>query len=61
MEEKSGVKERKMESTRNSSYGIKTEYDNGKVCIQTSRVYLDKEEFENWVQETRSLMRDDEA
>lgn len=41
----------------NSAYGIKTECENGVVCIRTSPVYLSEEEFEDWVDNTRDLMR----
>jgi hypothetical protein len=44
-----------MEKT--SAYGIKTECTNGIVCIRTSPVYLSEEEFEDWVRNTRELIR----
>lgn len=44
-----------------SHYGIKTKCDNGKICIQTSRVYLSEEEFEDWVEKTREFVRKEGA
>lgn len=42
-----------------SCYGIKIECIHNKVCIQTSRAYLSRDEFEDWVRKTREFIQEE--